>query len=163
MASAPTPGLIIGYATDTNVFHSFAPSILAASIISVGIPSANCLIRKIPNGHPTIGKITAQMVLYSFSADISRNNGIKITCFGSAMAHTIKVNTTERPMKRFFASAYPAIAAVKQVRNMDTTAINTVFISQRTAAGTTGPANTFLVNGIASSHNGAVCLLNSFS
>ena len=78
------------------------------------------------------------------------------------MAHTIRVNTTERPIKRFFASAYPAIAAVKQVRSMDTTAMKIVFRSQRIAAGTTGPAKDLPVKGIPISHNGAVCLLKSF-
>ena len=156
------PGLIIGSAICEKVFHSLAPSILAASIISPGIPSANCLIRNTPNGHPTVGKITAQIVLYIFSEDISRNNGIRITCFGRAIAHTISENRIVRPINLFFASAYPAIAAVKQVRSIATTAMNTVFKSQRIAAGTSGPARERLVNGRWISQSGATCLLNSF-
>ena len=37
------------------------------------------------------------------SPDISRSSGIKITCLGSAMAATIRENSTARPKKRFFA------------------------------------------------------------
>ena len=77
----------------------------AASSISVGMPSLNCFIRNTPNGQPTMGKMTAQMVLYRFSALISRSRGIRMTCFGSAMAQTIRVKRMLRPTKRFFASA----------------------------------------------------------
>ena len=40
-----------------------SPSMRAASIISVGIPSLNCFIRNTPNGQPTMGNMTAQIVL----------------------------------------------------------------------------------------------------
>ena len=42
-------------------------------------------------------------------------------------------------MNRFLARAYPAIAAVAQVMIMAMTAMNTVLIIQRTAAGTVTP------------------------
>ena len=74
-----------------------------ASVISVGMPSANCFSRNTPKGQPTMGKITAQMVSYSFSADISRSSGIRMTCLGRAMAHTMRLNRIPRPQKRFFA------------------------------------------------------------
>ena len=76
-----------------------------ASSISPGTPSENCFMRKTPKGQPTVGKITAKSVLYSFKKDISLINGIRITCFGSAIAQTIKVNKRVLPLKRFFASA----------------------------------------------------------
>ena len=69
------------------------------------MPSLNCFIKKTPNGQPTIGKITAQMVLYSCRLLISRSRGIRMTCLGRAMAQTIKVNRTLRPTKRFLARA----------------------------------------------------------
>ena len=93
-------------------------------------------------GHPTVGKITAHIVLYKDKDDISRSNGIRITCLGSAIAQTIRVKSIARPRKRFLASAYPAMADVIQVRIIAITAINTVLTSQRIAAGTTGPAVT---------------------
>jgi len=39
----------------------------------------------------TTGKMTAHRVSDSFSAAISRTSGIRMTCLGRAMAHTIKV------------------------------------------------------------------------
>ena len=105
MASAPTPGLTIGRTMLTKVFASLAPSMRAASSISVGMPSLNCFIKKTPNGQPTMGKMTAQMVLYRFRELISRSRGIRMTCLGSAMAQTMRVNSTLRPTKRFLASA----------------------------------------------------------
>ena len=165
IASAPIPGLIIGTTICKNVFASLAPSICAASSISEGTPSENCFIRNTPNGHPTIGKITAQIVLYKFRLDISRSNGIKITCFGNAIAHTINVKSNCRPTNLFFASAYPAMDAVIQVRIMDMIAMNTVLISQRIAAGTVGPVSVSfksllpvirLLNGILNWNSGAV-------
>ena len=63
MASAPMPGLTIGSTTLIKVRASLAPSMRAASSISVGMPSLNCFIRKTPKGQPTMGKMTAQMVL----------------------------------------------------------------------------------------------------
>ena len=97
MAQAPTPGLIMGNMTSVKVLHSLAPSMRQASTISVGMPSANCLIRNTPKGQPTIGTITAQMVSYRPREDISRSSGIRITCLGSAMAHTIRLNRMPRP------------------------------------------------------------------
>ena len=105
IASAPMPGLMIGSAMRVKVVSSLAPSMRAASSISPGIPSLNCFIRKMPNGQPTIGKMTAQIVLYSCRLLISRSRGIRMTCLGRAMAQTISVNSTPRPMKRFLASA----------------------------------------------------------
>ena len=55
MASAPTPGFIMGKTIRLKVFSSLAPSILAASSISLGMLSANCLMRNTPNGQPTMG------------------------------------------------------------------------------------------------------------
>ncbi len=160
----------MGTTISTKVFASPAPSILAASNISPGTPSENCFIRNTPKGHPTVGKITAQIVLYRDKDDISRSRGIKITCLGRAIAHTISVNSTVRPLNRFLASAYPAIADVIQVSTIAITAINTVFTSQRIEAGTTGPAEkmigfpsaeNLLPKGTASSHKGALWRLNS--
>ena len=62
-----------------------------------------------------------------------------MTCFGSAIAATIRLKIRYLPMKRFFARAYPAIAAVMQVRIIAITAMNTVLTIQRMAAGTVGP------------------------
>lgn len=53
----------IGSPMLTKVRASLAPSIRAASSISVGMPSLNCFIKKTPKGQPTMGKMTAQMVL----------------------------------------------------------------------------------------------------
>ncbi len=105
MAQAPTPGLIMGNMTSVKVLHSEAPSMRQASVISVGMPSANCFSRNTPKGQPTMGKITAQMVSYRPRLDISRSRGIRITCLGRAMAQTTREKTTPRPMKRFFARA----------------------------------------------------------
>ena len=105
MASAPIPGLTMGSTILTKVRASLAPSMRAASSISVGMPSLNCFIRNTPNGQPTMGKMTAQMVLYRFSALISRSRGIRMTCLGSAIAQTMRVNSSLRPTKRFLASA----------------------------------------------------------
>ena len=66
---------------------------------------------------------------------------MRITCFGNAIAHTIKVKSNLPPTNRFFASAYPAMDAVIQVRIIDITAMNTVLIIHRIAAGTLGPTN----------------------
>ena len=52
MASAPMPGLTIGSTTLIKVRASLAPSMRAASSI-----------RTTPKGQPTMGKMTAQMVL----------------------------------------------------------------------------------------------------
>ena len=52
------------------------------------------------------------------------------------MAATIRLKRNARPMNRFFARAYPAMAAVMQVRIMAMIAMNTVLISQRRAPGT---------------------------
>ena len=93
----------MGSMTSVKVRHSPAPSIRQASTISVGILSENCFSRNTPKGQPTMGIMTAQMVLYSFSADISRSSGIRITCLGSAMAQTTRLNRIPRPQKRFFA------------------------------------------------------------
>ncbi len=140
IASAPIPGFTIGTTICVNVLASEAPSIRAASSISCGTVSENCRIRNTPNGQPTVGKITAQIVLYSFRFDISRIRGIVITCLGSAIAATINANRMVCPANLFFARAYPAIVAVTHVRIMAISDINTVLISQRTAAGRTGPA-----------------------
>ncbi len=48
-------GLYHGKTIRLKVFSSLAPSILAASSISLGMLSANCLMRNTPNGQPTIG------------------------------------------------------------------------------------------------------------
>ena len=104
MAQAPTPGLIMGNMTSVKVRHSEAPSMRQASTISVGMPSANCFRRNTPKGQPTMGKMTAQMVSYSFREDISRSRGIRMTCLGRAMAQTIRLKMMPRPQKRFFAS-----------------------------------------------------------
>ncbi len=55
IASAPTPGFIMGKTIWLKVLSSPAPSILAASSISPGMLSANCFMRNTPNGQPTIG------------------------------------------------------------------------------------------------------------
>ena len=99
------PGLIIGTTMLVKVINSLAPSIRAASSISPGILSENCFIRNTPKGQPTVGKITAQMLSYSPSALISRISGIRMTCFGSAMAATMRLKIRYLPMKRFFARA----------------------------------------------------------
>ena len=62
------------------------------------------------------------------------------------------------------------MAEVMQVRIIEVTAMNTVLISQRTAAGTCGPLHQMmslpsalkrLLNGTANSHRGAFWRLNS--
>jgi|GEM_PF-4842758 len=115
------------------------------------------------------GKTTAQIVLYKFRADICLINGISITCLGNAIAQTISVNNNIRPLNLFLASAYPAIAAVIQVKIIAITAINTVFISHLAAAGSSGPASNVmdspfasLMKGTPISNIGATCLLKSF-
>ena len=62
MARAPNPGLMMGHTTLRKVRSSPAPSIRAASSISVGMVSENCFIKKMPNGQPTVGRITAHNV-----------------------------------------------------------------------------------------------------
>ena len=99
------PGLTMGSTMSMKVLASLAPSMRAASSISVGMPSLNCFIRNTPKGQPTMGKMTAQMVLYRFKELISRSRGIRMTCLGRAIAHTMRVNSSLRPTKRFFASA----------------------------------------------------------
>ena len=66
-------------------------------------------------------------------------SGMRMTCFGSAIAQTMSVNINVRPTKRFFASAYPASAEVTQVSSIAATAIHTVLSIQRIAPGTVGP------------------------
>ena len=139
IASAPNPGLIIGNATFTKVVSSPAPSIRQASRREVGIFSENCFIMNTPNGHPTTGKITANMEPHTDfknpMADICLIKGIRITCFGSAMAHTNRPKIRLLPQKRFFASAYPAREEVIQVSPIATTEMNTLLNSQRIAIG----------------------------
>ena len=77
----------------------------AASSISPGTLSQNCFIRNTPNGQPTVGKMTAHSLSYSFSVDISFSRGIRMTCLGSAMAQMMRENSNARPMKRFLARA----------------------------------------------------------
>ena len=81
----------------------------AASRREEGIPSENCFIKNTPKGQPTTGKMTAKMepqvVSIRCSRDISRSRGIRMTCLGSAMAHTNRENTNPLPQNRFFASA----------------------------------------------------------
>ena len=67
-------------------------------------------------------------------------SGMRMTCFGSAIAQMMSVKMSLRPTKRFFASAYPASAEVAQVRSIAATAIHTVLSIQRIAPGTVGPA-----------------------
>ena len=105
IASAPTPGLIMGKTMLTKVLASPAPSMRAASSISPGMFSENCFIRNTPKGQPTVGKMTAHRVLCRFRNAISLSSGINITCLGSAMAHTNTLKSTTRPVKRFLASA----------------------------------------------------------
>ena len=105
MARAPMPGLTMGRTMVEKVRHSLAPSTRAASRISPGMPSENCFIKNTPKGQPTVGKMTAHRVSYRFSADISFSRGIRMTCLGRAMAHTIRENRMARPMNRFFARA----------------------------------------------------------
>ena len=179
MASAPTPGLIMGKTMVVKVFSSPPPSMRAASRISPGMPSANCFIRNTPKGQPTTGKITDQRVLVRCRPSISRSRGMRITCLGRAMAHTIRENSTARPMNRFLARAYPARAAVPQVSTMAATDMNTVLMSQRKAAADLGISQALLshyengirepglafvnhsLRGTWSSHRGALRLLNS--
>ena len=56
------------------------------------------------------------------------------------MAQTMRENRIPRPTNRFFARAYPAMAAVRQVISMAITDMNTVLMSQRKAAGAVGPS-----------------------
>ena len=164
MASAPIPGFTIGSTICVKILASDAPSIREASSISPGTPSENCFIRKTPKGHPTVGKITARIVLYNFKKDICRIKGIKITCFGSAMAQTIRVKRSVLPLKRFFARAYPAMDAVTQVRTIADKDMNTVLKSQRTAPGTFGPKETtvFPIQGRLKLKSAVGCLEKSF-
>ena len=67
-------------------------------------------------------------------------SGMRMTCFGSAIAQTMSVKMSLRPTKRFLASAYPASAEVAQVRSMAATAIHTVLNIQRIAPGAVDPA-----------------------
>ena len=105
MASAPMPGLIIGKTICVKVRTSPAPSILAASSSSLGMFSENCFIRNTPNGQPTVGRMTAQSVLCRFRNAISLSSGMRMTCLGSAIAHTKIEKISARPVKRFLASA----------------------------------------------------------
>ena len=134
-----TPGEIIGSVTRKKVRNSLAPSILAASSRELGIFSENCFIRNTPKGHPTTGKITANMepqtLFNSPRLDISVIRGIRITCFGRAIAHTNRPKIRPFPQKRFFARAYPAREEVAQVSPIATTEINTLLNSQRIAMG----------------------------
>ena len=103
------------------------------------------------------------------SDDISLISGINITCFGKAIAATTKEKIIVLPTKRFFASAYPANAAVPQVNTSDATDINTVLISHLIAAGALGPVAIIIdvpplnqrVKGIPISKSGAESLLKS--
>lgn len=92
IVGAPNPGLIIGNATLINVVSSPASSMRAASGSGLGIFSENYSIINTPNGHPTTGRITADMEphadLSSPKSDISFARGIKITCLGNATTHT---------------------------------------------------------------------------
>ena len=56
---------------------------------------------------------------------IKFNKGIKITCFGNAIAATNTMNIILTPGKFFLASAYPANADVAQTKNVVITEINT--------------------------------------
>ena len=56
---------------------------------------------------------------------IKFNKGIKITCFGNAIAATNTMNITLTPGKFFLANAYPAKADVAQTKNVVITEINT--------------------------------------
>ena len=105
MASAPTPGLTMGKTMETKVRTSLAPSMRAASSISVGMVSENCFIKKMPKGQPTVGRMTASRLLFRPRALISCSRGMTMTCLGSAMAHTSRLNRTVWPQKRFLASA----------------------------------------------------------
>ena len=92
-----------------KVFTSPAPSMRAASSKEEGMPSENCFMRNTPKGQPTTGKTTAKMepqvVSTRWRMDISRSSGMRMTCLGSAMAHTNREKMKPRPQKRFFASA----------------------------------------------------------
>lgn len=56
IANVPMPGFTIGTKTVVKVLNSLAPSILAGSSISPGMPSENCLIRNTPKGSPQWGR-----------------------------------------------------------------------------------------------------------
>ena len=88
-----------------KVRASPAPSMRAASSISLGMFSENCFIRNTPKGQPTVGKMTAHRVLCRFSHAISLSRGIMMTCLGSAMAQTNMVKINPRPANCFLASA----------------------------------------------------------
>ena len=105
IASAPMPGLMMGSTISTKVRASPAPSMRAASSRDSGMVSENCFIRNTPKGQPTVGRMTAQRVLWSFKNAISLSRGIRMTCLGRAMAHTKMENTSPRPTNFFFASA----------------------------------------------------------
>ena len=105
MARAPMPGLTMGSTTVMKVLASLAPSMRVASRISPGMLSENCFIRNTPKGQPTVGKITAQRLSYSFRADISLSRGMRMTCLGRAMAHTMREKMIARPANRFLARA----------------------------------------------------------
>ena len=74
-------------------------------MISVGTVSENCFIRNTPKGQPTVGRITAQMLLFRWKKVISWSRGMTMTCLGRAMAQMMMVKSTPRPMNRFLPRA----------------------------------------------------------
>ena len=53
-------GFTLGMTMVKNIFHSLAPSILAASTRDMGSPSMNCFIRNSPMGAAKAGMMMAQ-------------------------------------------------------------------------------------------------------
>ena len=112
IARVAIAGFAFGMIILVKIFHSDAPSIRADEIMSSGIVSKYCLIKKIPVGVAAGGMIIAQSESYiPKKVMILKIGAIKISS-GSMIVDRMMIMITVDPLNLNLANAYPLIVLI---------------------------------------------------
>src|SRR5690625_2504795 len=131
ITSTPMSGPQVGSTTWKKARNSPAPSTRAASTKASGTESMNCRAMKMPTTSKAVGRMTAQGESTSPRRATTRNAGTKVTWMGIMMVMRNAVYSTPLPIKRYFASAYPAPSETHTEIAVVMTAMNNEFPIQR--------------------------------
>ena len=123
--NASNEDLISGKTTLTNTLKFPHPSILAASIKSLGISSIACRIIKTPKAVGN-GNINARKVFSHPKFFTIKKRGTTITSDGTTIVKTRNKNHLSFPLKSIFAKAKPANEHTVNVNITPTTATKTL-------------------------------------
>ena len=106
IASAPMPGLMMGSAMRVKG-GQLAGTVNAGSLEHLAGDTLAELLHQEDAERPAHDREDDRpdRVVQLQAAHLTQQGGIRMTCLGRAMAQTISVNSTPRPMKRFLASA----------------------------------------------------------